>query len=76
MKKLAFYTKIPLILRIAIGLVIGIVLGLTVPNISGITLLGSLFVGALKAIAPVLVFVLVIASLARRIKASGVISAS
>ena len=64
MKKLSFYTKTPLILRIAIGLVIGIVLGLTVSNISGIALLGSLFVGALKAIAPVLVFVLVIASLA------------
>ena len=65
MKKiLSFYTKVPLILRIAIGLVIGIALGLTVPNVAIITTLGSLFVGALKAIAPVLVFVLVISSLA------------
>ncbi len=63
-KVLSFYTKTPLILRIAIGLVIGIVLGLTVPEIEAVTILGSLFVGALKAIAPVLVFVLVIASLA------------
>lgn len=63
-KALSFYTKTPLILRIAIGLAIGVALGLTIPDIGGITLLGSLFVGALKAIAPVLVFVLVIASLA------------
>lgn len=63
-KVLSFYTKTPLILRIAIGLVIGVVLGLTVPEIDAVTILGNLFVGALKAIAPVLVFVLVIASLA------------
>lgn len=65
MKKiLKKYVTSPLILRIAIGLVIGIVLGLFVPAASFITVLGDIFVGALKAIAPVLVFVLVIASLA------------
>lgn len=65
MKKiLKKYVASPLILRIAIGLVIGIVLGLFVPAASFITVLGDIFVGALKAIAPVLVFVLVIASLA------------
>ena len=65
MKKiLSFYTKTPLILRIAVGLAIGIVLGLTVPQVPAVALLGSLFVGALKAIAPVLVMVLVVASLA------------
>ena len=65
MKKiLGFYTKSPLILRIAIGLVIGVVLGLWVPDASFVTVFGDIFVGALKAIAPVLVFVLVIASLA------------
>ena len=63
-KVLSFYTKTPLILRIAVGLVIGVVLGLTLPEVKAISLLGNLFVGALKAIAPVLVFVLVIASLA------------
>ncbi len=65
MKKVfGFYTKSPLILRIAIGLVIGAVLGLWVPGASFVTVFGDIFVGALKAIAPVLVFVLVIASLA------------
>lgn len=72
MKKVfSFYTKTPLILRIAIGLVIGIVLGLTAPDVNVITLLGNLFVGALKAIAPVLVAVLVISSLASAGKGIG-----
>ena len=72
MKKiLSFYTKSPLILRIAIGLVIGILLGLFAPSVQAVSLLGSLFVGALKAIAPVLVFVLVIASLASAGKGIG-----
>ncbi len=65
MKKiLSYYTKAPLILRIVIGLVIGICLGLWVPQAEFVTILGDIFVGALKAVAPVLVFVLVIASLA------------
>lgn len=59
------YTKTPLILRIAIGLAIGICLGLFLPKASFVATLGSVFVGALKAIAPILVFVLVIASLAK-----------
>ncbi|MBQ8931848.1 MAG: serine/threonine transporter SstT [Ruminiclostridium sp.] len=72
MKKiLEFYTKSPLILRIAIGLVIGICLGLWVPAASFITVLGDIFVGLLKAIAPVLVLVLVIASLASAGKGIG-----
>lgn len=54
-----------LILRILVGLVIGGILGLTVPKATGIAILGDIFVGALKAIAPVLVFVLVISSLAQ-----------
>ncbi len=58
-----FYTDSPLILRIAIGLVIGICLGLWVPQASFITIFGDIFVGALKSVAPILVFVLVIASL-------------
>ena len=64
MKKLfSYYVKSPLILRIAIGLVIGVCLGLWVPQASFVTMFGDVFVGALKAIAPVLVFVLVVASL-------------
>ena len=65
MKKVfGLYARVPLILKIAIGIVIGIALGLWVPAASGLTVLGDVFVGALKAIAPLLVFVLVIASLA------------
>jgi len=66
MKKiLSFYIKTPLIIRIAIGLVIGICFGLFLPKATFIAVFGSVFVGALKAIAPVLVFILVIASLAK-----------
>lgn len=63
-KVLSFYTQSPLILRIVIGLIIGVSLGLWVPQAEFVTVFGDIFVGALKAIAPVLVFVLVIASLA------------
>jgi len=65
MKKFfGFYTKTPLIARIIVGLVIGVCLGLWVPQAEFVTVFGDIFVGALKAVAPVLVFVLVIASLA------------
>ena len=70
-KVLGFYTKSPLILRIAIGLVIGAILGLWVPKAEFVTVFGEIFVGALKAIAPVLVFVLVISSLASAGKGIG-----
>ena len=53
-----------LMLRIFVGIVAGSVLALTVPGISVISLLGDLFVGALKAMAPVLVAVLVTSSVA------------
>ena len=59
------YNNSSLILRILIGLVIGVVLGLIVPGLPVIPLFGSIFVSALKAIAPILVFVLVISSLAQ-----------
>ena len=64
-KVLNFYTKSPLILRIAIGLIIGICLGLFLPKATFVAVLGDIFVGALKAIAPILVFVLVISSLSK-----------
>ncbi len=44
-----------LIQKILIGMVIGLILGLTVPQFTVISLLGNMFVGALKAIAPILV---------------------
>lgn len=65
MKKiLKKYTETNLIIRILIGLVIGAVLGIFLPQWKAVGLLGDIFVGALKAVAPVLVFVLVISSLA------------
>lgn len=72
MKKiLGFYTKTPLIFRIALGLIIGVFLGLFVPSATFITVFGNIFVGALKSIAPILVFVLIIASLASAGKGIG-----
>jgi serine/threonine transporter len=53
-----------LIVKILIGLVLGALLGLLAPQAAFLTILGDLFVGALKGIAPLLVFVLVISSLA------------
>lgn len=54
-----------LILRIVVGLVIGIILALAVPQATVISIFGTVFVGALKAIAPILVFVLVMSSLSQ-----------
>ena len=65
MKIVEAYNKVSLIIRILCGLVIGAVLGLLFDNLKAIALLGTIFVGALKAIAPVLVFVLVISALAQ-----------
>jgi serine/threonine transporter len=65
------YNQTSLILRIAIGLIIGVILGYFVPQASFLDILGTLFVGALKSIAPILVFVLVISSLAQARKGIG-----
>ena len=54
-----------LVWRIFGGLVIGTLLGLLAPGLSAIGILGVIFVSALKAIAPVLVAVLVCASIAK-----------
>ena len=58
------WNSMSLILRILIGLVIGAILGFLAPKATWIGVPGELFVGALKAIAPILVFVLVASSLA------------
>ncbi len=63
LKILKKYTEINLVLRIAVGLLFGVVLALIVPSVGVIGILGDIFVGALKAIAPILVFVLVISSI-------------
>ena len=59
------WNRTNLMFRIAAGIVLGAMLALVIPGYGGIGMLGTLFVGALKAIAPVLVFVLVISSVAR-----------
>ena len=58
------WNRLGLIQRILIGMVIGLILGLTVPQFTVIGILGNLFVGALKAVAPILVFALVMSSIA------------
>jgi len=58
------WNSISLIKRIVCGLIIGVILALVVPQATVVTIFGSLFTGALKAIAPVLVFVLVMSALA------------
>ncbi len=65
MKLVEKYNSVSLIVRILCGLVIGILLGVFFKSLSVVPLLGSIFVGALKAIAPVLVFVLVVSALAQ-----------
>ncbi|MBP5537155.1 MAG: serine/threonine transporter SstT [Bacteroidales bacterium] len=64
-KLLRKWAETSLILRIFCGLVLGAILGLTVPQWTGIGILGQVFVGALKAVAPVLVAILVMSSIAR-----------
>lgn len=68
MELLRKWNRIHLVLRIVLGLLAGALLGLALPQLSGIGLLGTLFVGALKALAPLLVFFLVMDSLARHQK--------
>lgn len=69
MELLRKWNSISLIWRIVMGLVIGAVLGVcsqafTWDQIMIIDLLGTLFVSALKAVAPILVFFLVLSALA------------
>ena len=58
------WNSISLIIRIATGLVIGAILGVLAPQATVVSILGSIFVGALKAVAPILVFFLIISALA------------
>lgn len=58
------YRRIGLVPAIIIGLVLGVLIGWLMPNFAiSLGLLGDLFVGALKAIAPLLVLVLVMAAI-------------
>lgn len=60
------WNQISLVKQIIVGLIIGIILAVTIPEVAKpVVILGTLFVGALKAIAPVLVFFLVMAAIAQ-----------
>jgi serine/threonine transporter len=60
------WNQISLVKQISIGLIIGIILAVSIPEVAKpIVILGSLFVGALKAIAPVLVLFLVMSAIAQ-----------
>lgn len=62
-----FVKKVPLIEQIAIGLVIGIILAVFVPSaVPFVSIFGDLFVSALKGVAPVLVFILVMNAMTQR----------
>ena len=61
---IAKWNSLGLITRIVIGLIIGAILGIVAPKATVLTILGDLFVGALRAVAPILVFFLVMSSLA------------
>ncbi|MEF9991075.1 MAG: serine/threonine transporter SstT [Romboutsia sp.] len=64
------WNNISLVKRIIIGLIVGIVLALTIPNVMPglvvpISMFGSMFVGALKGVAPLLVFFLVMSAISQ-----------
>ena len=65
------YNSSNLVLRIFIGIIVGVILAILIPTWQWISVLGDLFVGALKAIAPMLVLILVMSSLAQGVKKSG-----
>lgn len=62
------WNRANLIKRISIGIVTGALLALIFPQVSAISLLGQIFVGGLKAIAPLLVFTLVANALSQHQK--------
>ena len=71
MKLLQAWNRISLVKRIIVGLLVGVILGLVIPSAQVIGILGDLFVGALKALAPLLVFFIVMGSLARQKQGGG-----
>ncbi len=59
------WTQSSLIIRILIFLIIGAIIGMVAPGATVLSIFGSVFVGALKGVAPVLVFVLVTSALSK-----------
>ncbi|WP_397538245.1 serine/threonine transporter SstT [Rummeliibacillus pycnus] len=58
------WNAISLVNRIIIGIIIGVIVALVFPKAAWIPMLGTLFVGALKAVAPILVLLLVMNAIA------------
>lgn len=60
------WNQLSLVTRIVVGIIVGVILALTVPDgAKWVTIFGSLFVGALKAVAPVLVLFLVMHAISK-----------
>ncbi len=64
-KAILLWNQVSLVKKIVVGLLIGIVLGIILPQVTMIGMLGDIFVGALKAAAPILVLCLVMSSLSK-----------
>ena len=61
------YQETALIKLIAVGLIVGIILAVAFPeSVASVSILGDLFVRALKGVAPILVFVLVMNAMAQK----------
>jgi Na+/serine symporter len=62
---LEFFSRLSLVTKIIIAIVLGIGVALLFPNVTPyLSLFGELFIKALKSVAPILVFVLVLSSIA------------
>lgn len=70
-KKIIYkYNNVNLVSRIFIGIILGVIFAVLIPSQTWISVIGDLFVGALKAIAPMLVLILVMSSLAQGVRRS------
>lgn len=66
------YQETALIKLIAVGLIVGIILAIVLPeSVPAVSILGDLFVRALKGVAPILVFVLVMNAMAQKKEDAG-----
>jgi serine/threonine transporter len=62
------WNQLSLVKRILAGIIVGVILALSIPNAAGITIFGSLFVYALKAVAPLLVLLIVMSAISKHKK--------
>lgn len=62
------WNELSLVKRIFLGIILGVILALSVPKAAGIAMFGSLFISALKAVAPILVLLLVMSAIANHQK--------